>query len=75
MTHKKGAKMEPPLRLDMTFGEALERFVAVKPEEVDESIDRSKTKRPPQDGPPRRPGHSESIKSDAPDRKRKPGAP
>ena len=56
MTHKKGDKLEPPLRLDMSFGEALSRFVATVPKEVDESIERSKTKRPPQDETPRRPG-------------------
>ena len=51
----KGRKLEPPLKLDMDFGEALSRFVATRPEQVEESIERSKTKRPPQDGPPRRP--------------------
>jgi hypothetical protein len=55
MTHKKGAKMEPPLKLDMSFDEALGRFTQASPEEVAESIDRSKTKKPPQDCPPRRP--------------------
>ena len=54
MTNK-GKKLDPPLKLDMSFGEALSRFVATKPGEVDESIERSKTKRPPQDGPLRRP--------------------
>ena len=54
MTNK-GKKLEPPLKLDMSFSEALSRFVATKPAEVDEGIERSKTKRPPQDGPPRRP--------------------
>jgi len=54
----KGKKLEPPLRLDMSFEEALQRFVATKPGEVDESIERSKTKRPPQDEPPRRSGRS-----------------
>lgn len=43
----KGRKLEPPLRLDMPFEEALSRFVATKPEEIDESIERAKTKRPP----------------------------
>jgi hypothetical protein len=54
----KGKKLEPPLKLDMCFGEAMERFVATSPEEVDESIERSKTKRPPQDGTLRRPSPS-----------------
>ena len=43
----KGRKLEPPLRLDMGFGEAMSRFVASKPNEVAESIERSKTKKPP----------------------------
>ena len=48
-------KTEPPLKLDMDFSEALERFARVKPKEVAESIDRAKTKKPPQDDFPRRP--------------------
>ena len=71
MTHKRGAKLDPPLRLDMDFAEALNRFVATDPKEVDESIERAKVKRPPQDGAPRRPRRSKSIKSKAPNRKRK----
>jgi len=55
MTNK-GRKMEPPLKLEMSFGEAMSRFVATKPEQLDESIARSKTKKPPQDQTPRRPG-------------------
>jgi len=46
--------MEPPLKLDMSFGEALGRFVATKPSEVDESIERAKQKKPPGDEPRRR---------------------
>jgi hypothetical protein len=53
MTNK-GRKMEPPLKLDLSFDEALSRFVATKPEQVDESIKRSKAKKPSQDAPPRR---------------------
>lgn len=69
MTNK-GRKMEPPLKLDMSFDEALSRFVATKPEQVDESIKRSKAKRLPQDAPPRRPAR---FKREAPlsSRKRK----
>lgn len=52
---EKGRKQEPPFTLDVSFGEAMTRFVAVKPKEVEESIERSKTKKPPQDDPPRRP--------------------
>jgi len=72
MTHEKGAKLEPPLKLDMSFGEALSRFVATKPEEVAESVERSKTKKPPQDGPPRRPGRK-IVSSTPPSCKGKPG--
>jgi hypothetical protein len=53
MTGKR--KLEPPLKLDLSFDEALSRFVATKPKQVDESIKRSKAKKPPQDAPPRRP--------------------
>jgi hypothetical protein len=52
-------KTEPPFGLDMDFGEALGRFVRVDPKEVAESIDRSKQKRPPEDGAPRRPARGE----------------
>jgi hypothetical protein len=55
MIHKRGTKLDAPLRLDMSFEEALGRFVVTKSEEVDESVERSKTKRPPQDDPLRRP--------------------
>ena len=53
-------KTEPPLKLGISFGEAFSRFMQVKPEEVDESIERSKTKKPPQDAPPRRSGPKSS---------------
>jgi hypothetical protein len=73
MTNK-GKKLEPPLRLDMSFEEALSRFVASKPKEVDELIEQSKTKKPPQDGPPRRPArkkhHGVSGNRKPPDTKR-----
>lgn len=42
-------KTEPPLFLDMDFGEALARFTRVKPEDVSESIERSKQKKKPGD--------------------------
>ena len=54
MTNR-GKKLEPPLRLNMDFAEALKRFVGTKPAEVDESIERSKMKKPPQDATPQRP--------------------
>jgi hypothetical protein len=72
MTHEKGTKLEPPLKLDMSFDEALSRFLVTDPKEVAETIERSKTKRPPQDAPPpRRPART---KREAPvsSRKRKP---
>lgn len=70
MTNK-GKKMEPPLKLDMSFSEALGRFVRTSPQEVDESIERSKTKKPPQDAPPRRPSLKEE-RTALPGRNRKP---
>jgi hypothetical protein len=42
-----GKKLEPPLKLDMSFGEALARAIQTKPSEVEESIERSKQKKPP----------------------------
>ncbi len=51
MTNK-GKKLEPPLKLDMGFGEALERFTIAKPTEVDHLIAKSKMKKPPKDKPP-----------------------
>ena len=59
-----GKKLEPPLKLDLSFSEALSRFVATKPKEVDAGIERSKTKKPPQDGSPRRSGRSKHQSSD-----------
>jgi hypothetical protein len=53
--NRKGKKLEPKLRLDMSFDEALSRFVATKPDEVEESIRRAKGKKPPGSDPPRRP--------------------
>lgn len=53
MTDEK-RKTEPPLFLDLDFEEALSRFTRVKPEEVQESVDRAKQKKPPEDKPTRR---------------------
>ncbi|MDD9739152.1 MAG: hypothetical protein RID15_08330 [Marinovum algicola] len=47
-------KTEPPLYLDMDFEETLSRFARVKPDEVRESIERSKQKKPPGEKPARR---------------------
>jgi hypothetical protein len=38
----KSAPPEPPLRLNMSFDEALKRFIATKPSEVEESMKGSK---------------------------------
>jgi hypothetical protein len=43
----KGVKHPSPFRLKLDFNEALERFIRTKPEEVEELIRRSKTKKPP----------------------------
>ena len=40
MTNK-GKKLEPPLRLDMDFTEALESICATDSEEVEDSVERS----------------------------------
>ena len=55
-------KTEPPLKLEMSFAEALSRFVATDPKEVADSIERSKTKKPPGNGPPRRPARQKRGK-------------
>lgn len=41
----KGKKLEPKLKLDMPFGEALARFVQTNPKELEKSIERSKQKK------------------------------
>ena len=41
--------VEPPLFLDMDFGEALIRFTRTKPNEVQESVERAKQKKKPGD--------------------------
>ena len=46
MTNK-GKKLEPPLKLDMSFGEALARALQTDPKEVESSILRAKQKKPP----------------------------
>jgi len=63
MTNK-GKKLEPPLKLDMDFGEALRRFVQTKPKEVEESIERAKQKKPPDvaaGGPERKARRASSL--------------
>lgn len=46
MTEEKKT-VEPPLFLEMDFGEALARFTQTKPKEVHESIERAKQKKRP----------------------------
>lgn len=59
---RKGEKEEPPLHLDMDFGEALQRFARTDREQVEQSIKRSKQKKA---GPPKKaPGKSVSGKGD-----------
>jgi hypothetical protein len=47
----RGKKLEPKLKLDMPFGEALERFLQADPKEVEHSIEKSKQADPPNDNP------------------------
>ena len=63
---EKPRKTEPPLKLDMDFGEALARFAAVDPREVAEGVERSKAKKPPE------PKLGRPISSPSPNRRRKP---
>jgi hypothetical protein len=53
MTNK-GKKLEPPLKLNMSFGETLARALQTAPQEVEESIERAKTKKPLGPKPQRR---------------------
>ena len=43
----KSTPPEPPFGLDMPFDEALRRFIATKPDELEANIKRSKKKKPP----------------------------
>lgn len=64
MTGGTKKKTEPPLKLDMGFEEFLVRTLQTDPKEVAESIERAKTKKPPQDTP-RRPPRAKRVKRDA----------
>ncbi len=44
-------KREPPFSLDIDFFKALELFAGTVPTDVDESIERAKQKKPPEDVP------------------------
>lgn len=43
----KATPPEPPFGLDMPFDEALKRFIATDPREVEDNIKRSKKRKPP----------------------------
>jgi hypothetical protein len=43
----KGTKLEPKLKLNMSFEEALARFTQADPKEVEECIRKSRKKKPP----------------------------
>jgi hypothetical protein len=63
---------EPPLGLDMPFDEALKRFIGTDPEEVEESIGRSKKKKPPGNkAKPKSPGGNDQSKTVVSLRKRR----
>jgi hypothetical protein len=55
MTHEKGTKLEPPLKLDMGFEEALARFASTNPKEVELIIQMAKTRKPLEPGEVQRP--------------------
>ena len=69
---RKGDKQEPPLHLDLDFGEALARFAHTRPAEVAESIERSKKAKPPGGGSP---GGDKALRGPRPKRRDKPVGP
>lgn len=70
MTGELKKKTEPPLKLDISFGELLTRALQTDPKEVAESIERAKQKKPP-DTMTGGPGRSERG-GPSPNRQRKP---
>jgi hypothetical protein len=64
---KKRGKYEPPMFLDMPFGQALRRFIGTDPAEVDANIKRSKKKKVPggkkRKSPPGVTGDSQNVVS------------
>lgn len=54
----KGRKQEPPLHIDMDFGEALARFAKTDPKEVADLVEKSRQKKPPETKPPGRPSRT-----------------
>ena len=61
---KKKRTTEPQFGLDMSFGEALERFIQTDPKEVEASIAKSKRRKPP-DGDAKAKPSGGSNQSDA----------
>jgi hypothetical protein len=61
----KGTKHSSPLRIDMGFDEALERFIRAKPGEVEAAVKRGKKTKPPGGKSKRKPsgGKSQSVVS------------
>jgi hypothetical protein len=61
----KGKKHPSPLRIDMGFDEALERFIQTKPSELEGNVKKSKQKKPPGSKKRRKPtgGKSQAIVS------------
>jgi hypothetical protein len=53
---KRKRTYDDKMKLDMPFGEALERFIGVKPEEMHANIAKSKKKKPPGGTKAKRPG-------------------
>jgi hypothetical protein len=51
----KGKRLQPKFGLDMSFDEALQRFIAADPAEVDALIKRGKKKKPPGSKPAHKP--------------------
>jgi hypothetical protein len=41
----RGSKLDPKLKLDMSFDEALTRFAQTKPKEVERSVSKAKQKK------------------------------
>ena len=59
----KGVKHPSPLRIDMCFDEALERFIETEPSEVDALIKRGKKGKPPGGKKKRKPSGGSSQSS------------
>jgi hypothetical protein len=60
----KGKKHPSPFKLKLSFDDALERFIRTKPQEVEENIKRSKTKKPPDSKRKRKPSGGVSAQTE-----------